>query len=550
MALRDRLGLRRAAGGAGEAPAGAGDPRPGAARPAVDRRGLAKSGTLGAAVLLVLALAVIVNYFGWKYHQRLDWTESDFYSLSERTEQVLAALEEDVVVTVFLDPGDELYEPARELLARYDATTPRLSVRVMDPERNLLEARQLAADYQLDRPAVVFAAGDERRVVPSTDLAEYDWSAAQLGGGSPEIQAFRGEQQFTRALVELTEREKPRVVFTVGHGELSLDDRGGTGLQELQRLLGADSFEFEEWASLGAERVPAEADLLVVAGPTATFLPPELDLLAQYLDGGGRLLALLDPPLAGGGEGRIGAIGLEEWLSGYGVELGANVVVDPAATLPIFGAETFFANSYPDPHPINRPLRESELAVLLRIGRSVGTGSAPPGHRAVELLASSAEAWGETDLSDPRRGDDDLVGPVPLGVVVAPLDAGGDDGIAEEDLLGLEDEEATAGDEEGPEDAGADDAASGGFRIVVLGDSDLATDLFLGQNFGNQVLLTSAVNWLVERQALVGIPPRETERVGLTLSAAQLRGLYLLALVALPGIGLVAGLFVHFRRRR
>jgi ABC-type uncharacterized transport system involved in gliding motility auxiliary subunit len=544
VALRNLLGRRRSAASAAEpggAPAEAATG--GALRPSVDRRGLAKSGTLGAAVMLVLALVVIVNYFGWKYHQRLDWTESDFYSLSERTLQVLAALEEDVVVTVFLDPGDELFEPSRELLARYDAASPRLSVRVMDPERNLLEARQLAADYGLDRPAVVFAAGDERRVVPSTDLAEYDWSAAQLGGGQPEMQAFRGEQQFTRALVELTEREQPKVVFTVGHGELSLDDRGGTGLQELQRLLGADSFEFEEWASLGAEAVPEGTDLVVIAGPTATFLEPELDLLAQYLDGGGRLLALLDPPLTGGAESRIGGLGLEEWLAGYGVVLGSNVVVDPAATLPTFGAETFFATSYPDPHPINRPLREGELPVLLRLSRSVATGRPPPGHRALELLASSPEAWGETNLADPRRSEDDLAGPVPLGVVVAP-EGDEEDPVAEEDLFA----EEGAGDDPTGEDERP--AGDGGFRIVVLGDSDLAADLFLGQSFGNQVLLSSAVNWLVERRALVGIPPRETERVGLTLSSAELRGLYLLALVALPGLGLVGGLFVHFRRRR
>jgi hypothetical protein len=539
VALSDWL-RRRRVGEPGGSPAEAAIG--GAVRPPVDRRGLAKSGTLGASVLLVLALVAIVNYFGWKYHQRLDWTESQFYSLSERTEQVLDALDEDVQVVVFLDRGDELFEPTRELLARYDARSPHLSVRVIDPERNMLEAQQLAAEYQLDRPAVVFAAGDERRVMPSTDLAEYDFSAAQMGGGMPEIQAFRGEQQFTRALVELTEGAKPKMVFTVGHGELSLDDRGGTGLQELQRLLGADSFTFEEWASLGADAVPADTDLLVIAGPTATFLPPELDLLAQYLDGGGRLLALLDPPLTGGAESRIGSIGLEDWLSGYGVEVGANVVVDPAATLPFFGAETFFANRFPQDHAINRPVARGELAILLRLARSVDAATPPPGYRAVTLIGSSPEAWGETDLSDPRRDEGDLAGPVPLGVVVEPEDAGGDDGFSDEDLFG----------EDEPEDADAGAAADRGdsFRLVVVGDSDFATDQFLGQNFGNQVLLTAMVNWLVERQALVGIPPREKERVGLTLSSAELRGIYLLALVALPGFGLLAGLLVYSRRRR
>jgi hypothetical protein len=285
----------------------------------------------------------------------------------------------------------------------------------------------------------------------------------------------------------------------------------------------------------------------VIAGPTATFLPPELDLLAQYLDGGGRLLALLDPPLTGGAESRVGSIGLEEWLDGYGVDVGSNVVVDPAATLPFFGAETFFANRFPDDHAVNRPVARGELAILMRLARSVGTANPPPGYRAVTLIGSSPEAWGETDLTDPRRGEGDLAGPVPLGVVVEPEDAGGEDGFATEDLFG-EDEPAESAD--GAGEAGGEAGGERAFRLVVFGDADLVTDQFLGQNFGNQVLLTGAVNWLVEREALVGIPPRETERVGLTLSSAELRGIYLLALVALPGLGVLGGLFVYSRRRR
>ena len=57
------------------------------------------SGSLfGAGVLLAIVLFAITNYFGWKYHQRFDWTESQLYSLSEKTENVLAELDRDVEV--------------------------------------------------------------------------------------------------------------------------------------------------------------------------------------------------------------------------------------------------------------------------------------------------------------------------------------------------------------------------------------------------------------------------------------------------------------------
>ena len=63
---------------------------------------------LGAGVLLIVALLVIVNYLGWKYYARTDWTETKIYSLSETTENVLAGLDDlgkDVRVTVFITPG-------------------------------------------------------------------------------------------------------------------------------------------------------------------------------------------------------------------------------------------------------------------------------------------------------------------------------------------------------------------------------------------------------------------------------------------------------------
>ena len=55
----------------------------------VSRRQLVKTGTLSAGVLVTLALLLIVNYLGWKYHHRFDWTKSRFYTLSDKSENVL-----------------------------------------------------------------------------------------------------------------------------------------------------------------------------------------------------------------------------------------------------------------------------------------------------------------------------------------------------------------------------------------------------------------------------------------------------------------------------
>ena len=78
---------------------------------------LAKGSILSAGVLLVAALIGFVNYFGAKYYKRFDWTGSKLYSLSEKTESVLAGIPADksIDVTLFLPPGSQLHDPSREL---------------------------------------------------------------------------------------------------------------------------------------------------------------------------------------------------------------------------------------------------------------------------------------------------------------------------------------------------------------------------------------------------------------------------------------------------
>ena len=87
-------------------------------------------------------------------------------------------------------------------------------------------------------------------------------------------------------------------------------------------------------------------------------------------------------------------------------------------------------------------------------------------------------------------------------------------------------------------------------RLVVYGDSDFATNQLVRANSTNAMLLANSLNWLVERETLLGIPPRKTEQVRLSLTAGELRTVYVLSLLLLPGLAVAAGIYIHFRRRR
>ena len=548
-----------------------------------NRRQMIQGSTVGAGIVLVLALFAMVNHLAMRHYKRFDWTSSQLYSLSEKSLSVARSIDRKIDMVIFLSPASELYDAVDELLARYAAANPEfIRKREVDPARNLLQAQRLVEQYGIEREnVVVIATEDDRRVIGELELAEYDYSGTQFGQ-PPKLTEFKGEQLITSALLALVEARKPRVLFTTGHGEAQLERGDQRSLSQARDLLGRDNFEIEEWSSLGKSEVPAGTDLVVVAGPTTNFLPPELDLFSSYLDSGGRLLMLLDPVFAEGTRSMVD-LGLGGWLAGYGVEIAADIVIDPTSELPFFGPETIFTDSYGS-HPIVESLEQTRTRVLLPLARSVSRSEdAPDGYEVTELVKTSDAGWGETNLAaleDVALDDGDVQGPVTLAVAVsfevqspeasfgAPDSAEGATGdsagepVAESsggeaggepsggEVAGIEafdgDEDEEGGD--GGE-ADAPDARRPEARLVVFGDLDFASDSQIA-NGANGVLLLNALNWLVKREELIDIEARRPEQTSLSLSQGEMAQIYLLVLAVMPGLAVAFGVWIYIRRRR
>ena len=502
--------------------------------------------TLGVGVLVLAAILGMVNYLGGKYYRRFDWTSTRLYTLSEKTLGVLAGLDRDVEVTLFMRPNDPLYDPVRELLERYQSANSKFHARTVDPDRNLLEAQRLAARGVSSPNVVVFEAGDERRVIEPTDLADYDYSRMQYGE-QPRMTGLKAEQRFTSAILELVENRKPKILFTAGHGEATFDDATGRGLGQARALLGRDNFTLDSWSTLGKTAVPEATDLVVIAGPTSAFTLPELAMIGGYLESGGRLLVLLDPVLPAEGASAAPApdAALTHWLESYGVEVGNDVVVDPTNPLPLFGAETIYSTIY-GVHPATKALQEAAVPVILSLSRSVRRSATPAGEREmVELVNTSPEGWAETDLAHLQqvaRDERDVAGPVALAVAVSDS--------ATEEMAAATPSASTSS--TGPESATSPANSSPvrrGFRLVVFGDSDWARDAQLG-NAGNATLFADTFNWLVERPQLLGIAAKAPESSRLNLSLGELRTVFAVVLGGMPLAAIVAGVWTYLRRRR
>jgi ABC-type uncharacterized transport system involved in gliding motility auxiliary subunit len=318
------------------------------------------------------------------------------------------------------------------------------------------------------------------------------------------------ESGLTAALIRIGRDSQKTVYFVEGHGEHAIadDDRGG--YSAMKGAMEGQGFAVKPLMLLSGSGVPEDAAVVVIGGPKGPFAPEERDAVSAFLQRGGRLFALIDPSTQAN---------LDVLLSQWGVTLSDDLVVDPTSglggTIPIVG-------NYPR-HEITR---EFELATFYPAARSVASAEVV-GLRFEPIVQTGKNSWRTTQTQgeivlDPDR---DQPGPITLGAAI----------------------QKTPPPKEGPEAESA--ATDGGARLVVIGDSDFATNA-VAQSAGNGDLFQNVVSWLADEGDLVSIRPQEAKTSTLLLSMQQGITLFLVSVVLMPLAILVWGITIWRRRRR
>jgi ABC-type uncharacterized transport system involved in gliding motility auxiliary subunit len=324
------------------------------------------------------------------------------------------------------------------------------------------------------------------------------------------------------------------VYFVQGHGEHASDASDRTGYSTITAALGSDNFTADKLVLAQQKDVPADASVLVVAGPKTDFFPAEIEMLKTYLAKGGKVLFMLDPP------DRADApelTNLTALVKDWGIDIGTNVVVDVSGMGQLLGTDVSVpvAAKY-DPHPITDRFN---LLTAYPLARSV-TASSANGRTAQNLVETSANSWAETDIKrlttsgqvarELDKGD--KAGPVSLAAAVsAPV--------------------TDAAPPPAPPPGGAkpDDPPKPESRVVVFGDSDFVTNGYLGIP-GNRDLFLNTINWLAQQENLISIRPRDPENRGVTMTNELQQRIFLLSIVVIPGLIIAAGIQTWWRRRR
>src|SRR5262249_33402578 len=145
-----------------------------------------------------------------------------------------------------------------------------------------------------------------------------------------------------------------KAYFVQGHGEHSPTATDTpNGYSEFSDLLREINVKFDMLTLFGTGEIPADCNLLIIAGPTDVFLKEELEKVEGYLNQGGRLLALFNF------NSGTRLTGLEKILARWDVAVGNDRVTDEANT-----SGNFLATSRFGPHPITRGLYRSRLLMF------------------------------------------------------------------------------------------------------------------------------------------------------------------------------------------
>lgn len=438
--------------------------------------------------ILVMVNILVDSHVKWQ----LDLTQDKQFTLSQQTVEFLKGIEQEVKITCFYPLSQEPRD-VKNLLHSYANNCSKLKIEFVDPDISPLVAKQYDI-YSAGEGygVIVFESGKRQKKIHEYEL---------YGSGI--------EQKITGAINYVAGDKDLKVYFTEGHGEVPL-----SSLRIVNAALEDGGYTVERINLVTVEKVPEDADVIIVAGPRRDLSENEKAQLIEYLDGGGRAILqfdiLNDLP------------NFNEVLNLYNMSLENTVIIERDSSMMIPNNPLYLLPQLQNTK-VSADIAHNGLYVLMPQARSIRILNDNREDLTIETVARTSEmAWGETDTDSLKKGignidDSDFAGP--LDVAVCAVKKAANDTIGES-------------------------------RVLVFGNTSFITDEVLRGSgaAGNFDLFMNSVNWLSEHDGSIIISPKEITENRFTVSATQVWTI-LAGTLIVPVMIILLGIVVWLRRR-
>ena len=422
---------------------------------------------------------------------KFDISDEGLYTISEETEKIVSAVDEDITVYYLKGSSDSEYaQMMLDLLDRYTAVNSHISVKTVDPVLNPSFYTKYTDTTPSENSLIVESAKRYKLVdfnnilVKSQSLYQYsvDYS-------------FAGESAITSAIEYVTSDDLTVVYAVSGNGEVSLSE-------SLTSAFSTDNIKYSTLSLMNGDGgVPDDADCIIIYSPSYDLTEDEIGYLNTYMENGGKIVLVTSYS--------ISLPNVEAFTESHGLTWAKGVVF-----------ETAQSSYYQYPYYLLPQISKNNITSLLTSDN-------------INILMPASHGILESESAD--------------GVTVEPLLSSSASSFLKSDPENSATFEKEEGDTEGSFMIGAmsTDSETGG-KLVWFSSP------FIAQNSaGNLEYFIALINTLCEKEASVTIAAKTLMSEALVVPEFSTNMLMVVMCVVIPIALLVIGLIVwNYRRKR
>ncbi|MBR0519631.1 GldG family protein [bacterium] len=219
--------------------------------------------------IIVIVIVVISMMISYQYSKRWDLTKNKVNTLSQQSTDIVKNLQKPVNAYLFTEQLSRK-KSIEDLLSMYEKAGRNFKYVTYDPAKTPQKAQEFGV---------------------TSDPSLY----IEAEGGNRERISEPTEENITNAIARSLSVKEKIIYVLSGHGEATIDDNQKTDMKSLALL--KESLEKEVYKVIPlllkeTGKIPEDASMIVIAGPTSKYFPKEIDIIENYLKNGGRALIL------------------------------------------------------------------------------------------------------------------------------------------------------------------------------------------------------------------------------------------------------------------